>query len=161
MSWDWKTHADAVNAAHDALVSRGQPGHAEAAARFHRAIEVAWPPGFFEQLERCKHGDPAGLDAVLDFLEACPHFFRTGYIQSKALAYVQRPKRTPAHDERLRAIVHGAVTGRLWLPFRRIPTIARAVDAPGMRAELQRLLEHPKLRVRLNAARVLERLQGA
>ncbi|MBS2027992.1 MAG: hypothetical protein JST54_08830 [Deltaproteobacteria bacterium] len=161
MSWDWKAHADAVNAAHGELAARGQPGHAEAAARFHSAIEAAWPPGFFEQLERCKQGDPSGLDAVLDFLEACPYFFRSGYIQGKALAYALRPSRTPAQDERLRAIVHGAVTGRLWLPFRRIPTIARAVDAPGMRAELQRLLEHPKLRVRANAARVLEHLQSA
>src|SRR5439155_21124167 len=136
MQWAWNGLGKDVVRTHRACVPSGTPGHAEAAQRFHRAFAAAWPPGFFQQLQRCKRGEPEGLEDVLDFVEACPRFFRTGYILGMALRWLPRAPRSPVQAERMRAIVLAAVGRRLRLPFRRIPSLARAVDTQGMRAEL-------------------------
>ncbi|HXN54943.1 MAG TPA: hypothetical protein VN874_01645 [Myxococcales bacterium] len=141
-------------------VRSGEPGHAEAAQRLHHAIAAAWPPAFFDQLQRCKHHDQESLDDMLDFVEACPRFFRTGYFLGMALRWLPRPPRSPTQTERMRAIVLAAVEGRPRLPFRRIPSLARAVDSKGMRAKLRLLVEDPDPSVRKRAMTVLDGLSG-
>jgi hypothetical protein len=160
MAWDWKALGDEVENARRGTVPHWEAGHQEAAARFHRAVEAVWPPGFFAQLERCKRGEPCNLNDILGFIEACPKFFRSGYILAIALRWLGRPPRTEAQADRMRAIVLDAVSLRLWLPFREIPSLARAVDSPGLRAQLLVLASHPDAKVCARAAMVLDRLPG-
>lgn len=144
-----------------ATVPRWEAGHVEAATRFHRAYEAVWPPDFFAQLERCQRGEACDVDILLGFVEACPKFFRSGYTLDRALRWIYRPPRTEAQADRMRAIVLAAVDLRLWLPFRNIPALARAVDSPGLRAELLVRVAHPRPEVRARAERVLDSLPGA
>jgi hypothetical protein len=161
MQWNWNSLGEEVERARRACVRWGTPGHAEAAQRFHRAFAAAWPPGFFDRLERCKRGVQGSLDDVLDFVEACPRFFRTGYVLGMALRWLPRPPRSSTQAERMRAIVLAAVGRRLRLPFRRIPPLARAVDSPGLRADLRSLVGSPDPSVHERAVAVLDGLSGS
>jgi hypothetical protein len=133
MQWNWNSLGEEVERARRDCVRSGEPGDAEAARRFHHAVAAAWPPGFFDQLQRCKDYDQGSLDDMLDFVEACPRFFRTGYFLGMALRWLPRPPRSPTQTERMRAIALAAVGGRPRLPFRRIPALARAATARGAR----------------------------
>jgi hypothetical protein len=140
MGWNWNTLGQEVEEARRACVPRGAPGHEEAAKRFHRAYEAVWPPHFFEMLEACRRGESSGLNVVLDFIEACPRFFRSGYAQDRALRFVFRPPRSAVQTYRLQQVVLRAVRRELRLPFRNISKVARAVDAPALRVDLTALL---------------------
>jgi hypothetical protein len=157
--WDWDKRGEEVTRALRAceLYRRG-PRHDEAAARFQAAIDAAWPPGFVEQLERCRRGDPAGLDDVLDFLEAKPRFFRSGYIREKALRFLPRVPRTDAQARRMRELVLGAVDLHHRGSIRRFCSLARAVDAPFLRDALQQRRQHSSGQVRARARCVLDAL---
>jgi hypothetical protein len=160
MQWNWSRLGEEVEQARAALVARDRPGHVEAARRFHRALDAAWPPGFFEELRRCARGEPEGLDDVLDFVEACPRFFRTGYILDKAMRFLPRPPRTAAQTQRLQNIVFAAVARSLRVPFRSVPALARSVDSPTFREKLRVLTHSSDARVRDRAAAVLDGLPG-
>jgi hypothetical protein len=160
MAWNWKALGEEVENARRDTVPHGEAGHREAAARFHRAVEAAWPPGFFAQLERCRRGEACNLEEILGFVEACPKFFRSGYTLANALRWLGRPPHTEAQADRMRAIVIDAVSLRLWLPFREIPSLACAVDSPGLRAQLLVLASHLSAEVCTRAATVLDRLPG-
>src|SRR5262249_13734235 len=123
-----------------ACVARGRPGHEEAAQRFHRAYAAVWPPDFFERLEDCRRGEARGINVVLDFIETCPRFFRSGYTLDRALRVVARPPRTAAQTHRLQQVVLKAVRRELRLPFRNVSKVARAVDSPGLREDLTALV---------------------
>lgn len=160
MQWNWNSLGEEVERARRACVPAGTPGHHQAAQRFHRAVAAAWPPGFFDQLQRCKRGDPDALDDVLDFVEACPRFFRTGYILDKALRWLPRPPRSETQVQRMRGIVLAAAGRRLRLPLRPIFPLAVAVDSPGLRDSLRSLAESDDVHVRERAMAVLDRLPG-
>jgi hypothetical protein len=159
MQWNWNKLGAEVESARRACVPIGRPGHEEAAARFHRAVAAAWPPGFFALLARCRGGDPAPLDDVLDFIEACPRFFRTGYALDKAVRWVRRPPRTPTQTERMREIVVAAVGCRLRVPFRGVPSLACEVVSPGLRSRIRALSESSTPLVRSRAIMVLDRME--
>jgi len=97
---------------------------------------------------------------MLDFVEACPRFFRTGYILDKAMRFVRRPPRTAAQTERLQKIVLAAVARRLRVPFRNVPALARSVDSPALRETLLVLAQSSDTKVRDLAAAVLDGLPG-
>lgn len=160
MEWNWKRLGEEVEAAHRACVPHWIPGHKEAAERFHRAVQNAWPPGFFTQLDRCRRGEKEALNDILDFIEACPRFFRTGYVLDKALRFVGRPPRSSTQDARLRHIVLKAVRMELRLPFRNIGKVARAVDSPELRKELARVVSEARSPIRERALSVLDGLSG-
>jgi hypothetical protein len=160
VQWDWNRVGEEVDRAGRACVANDQPGHDEAAARFHRAVAAAWPPGFFAHLQCVKDGDPSGVDDVLDFVEACPRFFRTGYVLDAAIRWLPRPPRSPSQTERLRAVVLAAVSRRLRVPFRRIPSLSRAVESPGLREKLVALVKDPDPAVQDRAIAVLDALPG-
>ena len=61
---------------------------------WYAAIERAYLPGFDEDVERLRTGDPSGMESAVSFLEADPWFFRTGYIKSKLIRLPQAP-----HDD--------------------------------------------------------------
>lgn len=160
VTWNWKKLGEEVEAARRACVPHWVPGHKEAAERFHRAVENAWPPDFFTQLERCRRGEKEALNDILDFIEACPHFFRSGYVLDKALRFVVRPPRSSTQDARLRQVVLKAVRLELRLPFRNIGKVARAVNSPELRSELASVASEARPTIRDRALSVLDGLSG-
>lgn len=161
MSWNWNKLGQEVEAARRSCVARGKPGHEEAAKRFHLACAAVWPPDFFEMLEACRRGEARGLNTVLDFIEACPRFFRSGYTLDRALRFVARPPRTAVQTHRLQQIVLQAVGRELRLPFRNISKVARAVDAPSLRKDLTALASSDDPVSVRRAQSLLQTLQGS
>ncbi len=158
MGWDWHGRGAEVERARKLCVPSHAPDHAARAAAFHAAVERAWPPGFFADLERCRRGDPSCLEMVLDFLEASPRFFRSGYIHDRALRFVARPPRSQAQAERMRALVLDAVDGKRRKSLRRFGSLARAVQSERLHAELIARLDQPNAVLRARAAEVLAAL---
>jgi hypothetical protein len=100
------------------------------------------------------------LDPILEFIEACPYFHRSGYTLDDALHWIPRVPRSAKQSDRMRRIVIAAVTGQLHLPFRYIPALARAVDVPELRAELLSLARDFDTKVQLRAMTILDGLSG-
>ncbi len=126
---------------------------------WYAAIENAYPPGFDEDVERLRSGDPSGMEGAVSFLEADPWFFRTGYIKSKLIRYIKRPMLTPEYMKRLQRVVLAVVDKRDDRDFRAYCRLAHKVDAPALREQLTRRLAHDDPNVRRRARWVLKALE--
>jgi len=103
------------------------------------ALEAAYPPDFWGHYESLRLGrDLDALEMAVEFLEADPYFFRSGYIKEKLLRYVRRYTLTPEHMNRLQRIVLNVVDRHFCREFREYCKLARKLNS----AELQLLLEH-------------------
>src|SRR5258706_13851436 len=66
------------------------------------ALEAAYPPNFWADFERLRSGeDLTALETAIEFLEADPYFFRSGYVKEKLLRYVRSYVLAPEHAYRL------------------------------------------------------------
>lgn len=142
--------AAAVEAARHAMHAslagrrRDQPDHPGTKA-WLRAIEVfrqalarAYPPGFDDAVLALKRGDSAYLDLAIEYLEADPFFYRSGYVREELLTYVKRLPRSREQDERLRAVLLMVVDKRDRRDFRRFCALERWLDNAALRGELER-----------------------
>jgi hypothetical protein len=171
----WRQAAEAVNGAQARLRSafaahRQQPQDPalqrawQVAARELRATwQQAWPPQFSEALERLREGrgDAASVEPLLVFLEARPRFFRSGYVREQVLRLLSRADWSVAQAQRLRAVVLEAVEHPGVRAFRPLCAIARRVETPALKAQLQALHAAGDPAARRRAGWVLEALAGA
>lgn len=133
----------------------------EAARRlYERAWYMAYPPSFWEDYQRLRSGDPAGMESAVSFLEADPWFFRSGYIKSQLIRYIKRPMLTEEYARRLQQVVLALVDRRDDRDFRAFCRLARKVDAPAQREQLTRRLTHDDPDIRRRARWVLEVLEA-
>jgi len=109
-----------------------------ASRHYNAALENAYPAGFADAMCDLKRGDVFGLDLAIEFLEADPMFFRSGYMREEVLRYVGRVPRSQAQNERLRRVVLQIVDRRDGRDFRRFCALARRVDNEWLRSELER-----------------------
>lgn len=131
-------------AVHEAAQRRGsrkssswQKWHV-AADEFHRAIDAAYPPGFWENYTRLKEGQPEALEIAMVFLEDDPWFFRSGYIKVELIKYIGRTTLTEDRAQRLRRIALHAVDSRDRREFRAYCRLARKIDSSDLRNALLR-----------------------
>lgn len=151
-NFDYAERARAVNeanaelhaAVHEAFELNGgrrvvTPRWDAALHAFYAAFRVAYP----EALQPVCRGEPAAAvatDVILDFLEADPVFFRSGYLKERLLPELARRSLAPEEVRRLRAlIVANAVRKPFRREFRRYCRAAIAVDGPDFREELEAL----------------------
>lgn len=107
-----------------------------AADEFHRAIDSAYPPGFWENYNRLKAGQQEALEMAVVFLEDDPWFFRSGYIKVELIKYIGR---TPLSDDlaqRLRRVALHAVDSRDRREFRAYCRLARNIADDALRTAL-------------------------
>ena len=133
-------------------------GREAACDAFWSAAEDAVPPGFDDAYEQVKAGDPSGAELLIGFLEADPFFFRSGYLKADVAQYLKRAPLTEAQQERLRRVVVQIVSNRDGREFRRYCHLARALDSPALREELQGLAVSQDAAVRRRAEWVLRAL---
>ena len=141
---------------------------AKANSQAHRlwfeALDRAYPAGFWENYQRLRAGDPAGLEIAISFLEADPWFFGTGYVKTKLMRFIKPSMLTPEDTQRLQQVVLAVVDKRDERDFREYCRFARKVDAPELWEQLsQRLTSRnpdtsPNFDVRRRARWVLEAL---
>jgi hypothetical protein len=154
----------AVHTAFSAVTRRDDPDDPATAAweaalvRFEAAVDAAYPPGFETIYERLREGNAAALVDAIEFLEADPWFFRSGYIKAKLVRLIKRWPLTPVQADRLRAVVVRVVDGRDRREFRDYCRLARRLDGPELRAALERRLTHPEEGVRRRAGWALAAL---
>ncbi len=128
------------------------------------AMQAAYPPGFWEDVQKLRAGDAAGLEAAIRFLEADPMFFGTGYEKAMLIRAIKPSMLTPSDIRRLQSVILSLVDRRDERDFRAFCRLARKVDEPELREGLaQRLTSHnpdtsPALDVRRRARWVLEAL---
>lgn len=113
----------------------------EAARRlYERAWEMAYPPGFWEDYERLRSGDPAGMGSAVSFLEADPWFDQSGYVKEKIIRSLKPAMMTLEYSARLRAVILRIVDQRDGREFRAYCRLARKVDSPELREQLRQRL---------------------
>jgi len=168
VAWSWEERAKAVQACEAALRAARRArraraaGVAEALAAWRRALEGAWPPGFHSvTLAGLKRGDAAMVQPVVEFLEANPRFYRSGYAQETALKALRRVTLGAKLAERLRAVVLDAVDRRHGRGFRLYGALARDLDSPKLQAALAERLASAEPSVRRHARWVLDELDQA
>jgi hypothetical protein len=122
-----------------------------ASRQYNAALENAYPAGFADAMRDLKRGDTFGLDLAIEFLEADPMFFRSGYMREDVLRYVGRVPRTEVQNERLRRAVLQIVDRRDGRDFRRFCALARHLDNDWLRSELARRIEGASLPIRRRA----------
>jgi hypothetical protein len=123
------------------------------------AIADAYPPGFWEDAEQLRNRDPAGLPIAIEFLEADPWFFRTGYVKEKLIRYLLRFDVSERDAARLRNVVLAAVDQCYRREFREYCRLARKVDAPELRQQLHERLTQGNADIRRRAQWMLDGLE--
>ncbi len=129
------------------------------AAAFWKAIEDV-VPGFHEDAERLKRGDTTRVDAIIDFLEADPLFFRSGYLKADLVRWLGRVTLSDGQLARLRDVVLKVVRTGWRREFRRYCALSRRLDSDEFKAALGNLAQSSREDIRQRAARVLAALDG-
>ena len=125
------------------------------------AWQAAWPPTFWDAFQALGTPGPCDVSMFVDFLEADPVFFRSGYVGESILRRLRRHPLTEPVKERLRHVVVDAVRRRHRREFRRFSSLARDLDTPVLRLQLEELARGSDARVRRHATWVLESLAQA
>jgi hypothetical protein len=149
--------------ASDGYWDRNHPSFVEwerAVDDFWAATRAAYPPEFWDMYQRLKLGDVDAADYAIDFLEADPICYRSGYLKADLLRFLGRIPLTEEQLRRLQDVVLIVTARAHSREFRRYCLIARKVDTPSLRDRLGILLECNDEPTRRRASWVLNALNG-
>jgi hypothetical protein len=104
---------------------------------------LAFPSGLDRQQIRLKKLDPHAIEMAIQFLEADPWFFRSGYIKEEFTRRLKRAKLTGDQIARLNTVILSMVEREGRREFRSFCRLARAIHTPELIAELHDLIESP------------------
>ncbi|ODT85881.1 MAG: hypothetical protein ABS78_18895 [Phenylobacterium sp. SCN 70-31] len=125
---------------------------------FYAALKAAYPSDFEATLNGLRRGDREGVDVLIEFLEADPMFFRSGYTKTKVLRALKGVPLTTSQVARLHAVILGVVSNRWSREFGDYVRLALKLDHPNLRAGLRALLSGHGAETRLRARRMLATL---
>lgn len=134
-------------------------GRAAALSAFWSALGRALPDGFDRAYQQVKAGDPAGADVLIEFLEADPRFFRSGYLKADVAQYLKRVALTEEQRARLRKVVLEVVSSRDGRELRRYCHLATVLDDQAFRDQLHRLIASSDAGARRRAGWILAALR--
>lgn len=129
-----------------------------AVAAFWRALDAAYPPGFWDDCARLRRGDWTGLETAIGFLEDNQFFFRSGYVKARLITLVKRAPLSASQIARLQDVVAAAVDGRDRREFRRYCRLAAQIDGPRLRQAIEARTASGDSGVRRRARWVLDAL---
>jgi hypothetical protein len=132
-----------------------------AAARDYHdlALEQAYTPELVAAVRHLRVGNAAGVEAVIQFLEVDPWFFRSGYRKADLIRHLCKMPLPQEVQDRLRKVVLQAVDGRDRREFRSYCRLARKVDSSELRQQLQGRLTWEDSDIRRRARWVLHSLE--
>jgi hypothetical protein len=142
------------------------PEHAaawqEAARAFHTAYDrLAFPGGLIREFELLKAGDITAIEMAIQFLEANPWFFRSGYYKADILKALRR---YPLNDEqctRMRKVILERVRDRPVREMRAYARFAPKVNTPQFEAEITNIAGNSNRHAARHAQWVLDCLKSA
>jgi len=173
VDWNWREKARLVDiaqaraaAAFDAFKRGGKTDEKRrawelACASLEDAWQHAWPPTFWDALQSLGTSAQCDVSLLVAFLEADPMFFRSGYVAESILRKLRRHALSEPMKARLRSVVLDAVRRRHRRQFRRFSSLARDLDTPDLRRQLEALAGSADARVRTHATWVRESLLQA
>jgi hypothetical protein len=161
----WTDRAALVRDAHRVVhVAFGIEPHSElhhaAAALFHRTRAAVYPPEVGDEFEHFHADDPRGLELAMQFLEADPWFFRSGYVKAELLRRISRVTLPPAYVPRLQQVVLAATDAGDRREFRRYCWAARRIDSASLRDALAQRIAGTNADVTRRAQWLLEILDS-
>jgi transposase len=123
--------------------------------RSYNAIEAAYPPGFGEHYDRLKNGDARGVEMAIEFLEADPWFFRSGYIKANLARFLKHVTLSNQQVRRLEKVLFKIADERNTQEFRNYCRLARTVATPALIEALKKRLTDDNIHRRLRATWML------
>ena len=113
----------------------------EACREFHSSYDQqAFPGGLGESMQKLAKGDAATIESAVQFIEADPMFFRSGYIKEEILKHLSRNPLNDDQKQRLREIILERVRDtRTRREFRRYCRLAPIVNNSEFEAEITKL----------------------
>lgn len=151
--FEWSKRAKNAEEARRAV--KASPRAPDLVERFYNAVEAAYPPGFWEHYERLKNGDARSVDMAIEFLEADPWFFRSGYIKANLARFLKRVTLSNQNVRRLEKVLLKIVDERHTQEFRDYCRLARVVATPALTEALKERLTEETLDRRLRASWML------
>ena len=159
-----RTRSEVADRAHRAIPHLGRidprPGHHDAwSAQLGWAHET-WREVFTDRFSAAesavKAGDESGLEYCIRFLEADPWCFGSGYAKARLIPAIRKFDLDGPTRERLRRVVLAVVDDtRRRREIPRYGQLARAVDSPDLRVQLEHRTAAIDPQVRYNANTVL------
>ena len=153
----WTERAKNVEEARRAI--KTSPPAPELIERFYNAIEAAYPPGFWEHYDWLKNGDARGVEMAIEFLEADPWFFRSGYIKAKLARFLKHVTLSNQQVRRLEKVLLKIVDERNTQEFRNYSRLARMIATPALIEALKERLADERLLCRLRATWMLSTIE--
>jgi hypothetical protein len=133
-------NATKLNELHDAIHAalrhrddspEGRKVWENACRRFHSEYDsLAFPGGLANAFARLDNGDSEGVEMVVQFLEADPYFFRSGYHKEDLIKRLCRQPLSEMQKKRLQKVILRQIRGRDRREFRAYCRLARVVSDP-------------------------------
>ena len=118
---------------HDAARHRNEGKEAnerwrQATKAYHEQYDqLAYPGGLNQFLSRLPSKDPETIELVIEYLEADPWFFRSGYIKEHLLSYLKHAPLTSSQRLRLQYLILRKIEGKWLREFRYYARLAPVV----------------------------------
>lgn len=148
----WERRAERVQKAHRPFQEAYQvyrqtrDGYAACEAareNFYAVLGTTYPDEFLDVVNTWRRGEEADYEPILEFLEADPYFYGSGYMKSICLRLLKQVRLTPSNQERARGIILAYISRPIrFQEGREYERLARKVDSPVFREQLVSLLEN-------------------
>lgn len=109
--------------------------------------------------DRLQHGDVSAISEAIDFLEADPWHFRSGYVKELLMLNLRRVPLTPEIRERLKLVVLDRVDGKDRRDFRSVCKLAATLVDDTLRIELKKRADSDDVRVARHATWALKAIE--
>jgi hypothetical protein len=127
----------------------------DACASWRQARDNAYPPGFWQDIDRLRSGDASAAETAIRFLEADPWFTHAGFTKSRLLRRLRRVQLSESQRDRLRDVMIRILLGRSRMEFTDYCRFARKLFSDDFRARLVDLCLSTDESVRTKAEKML------
>lgn len=139
-----------------AIRPHGDAHHA-ATNDFHRQYyTLAFPGGLWEMMEKLKDGDTDAIEVSIQYLEAKPRCFRSGYIAEEILHKLKHVTLTDDQVSRLVKLIVDSIGAGPHRVFMRYTRLARVLGDPRIRAAADKLIDDQNPETRRRVQHVLQ-----
>jgi len=134
----------------------------DAARAFHAAYDkLAFPGGLNREFELLRVGDITAIEMAIQFLEANPWYFRSGYHKADILKMLRKHLLSDDQSARMRNLILERVRGRPVRETRAYARFAPKVSTPQFESEIMNIAENADRHASRHAQWVLDCLKSA
>lgn len=134
----------------------------EATRAFHTAYdELAFPGGLNREFELLNAGDLVAIEMGIQFLEADPRYFRSGYHKEEILKILRRHSLSEDQGARMRKLIVDHVRGQATREMRAYARYAPSVTTSQFEAEIMDIAENANRHVAGRAQWVINCLKSS